>query len=157
MRLKMLLREVKYPPLTGLCMTEFSFTNALKTLKADKARLAKTNMRAMFALDPKRHEKFSLRLDEMVFDYSKNCIDQNAVKSLLAIAKAAGVEKCRDAMFSGEKINQTEQKSVLHTALRNMSGRPVLADGRDVMPDILKTRKKMARFANAVRSGRYKV
>jgi len=102
--------------------------------------------------DPNRAEAFSCRADGMLFDYSKTHLDAAAMTLLLQLAKASGVAERRDAMFSGAKINETEGRAVLHTALRASEG-PILVDGQDVMPGVLETRARMAAFADAVRSG----
>lgn len=103
--------------------------------------------------DKNRFDAFTARLDDMVLDYSKTAMDETARGLLISLAEEAGVEKQRDAMFAGEKINQTEGRAVLHTALRNRSGQSVVFDGDDVMPSVLKTLDRMGIFADAVRSG----
>src|ERR1700749_1546666 len=95
--------------------------------------LART-ARADFADDPARFKAFSVTLDDLLFDYSKQRIDAAVLSALVELAKAAQVEPRRDAMFAGVKINVTENRAVRHTAWRNFSGKPVLVDGRDVMP-----------------------
>ena len=112
--------------------------------------LART-ARKDFADDAKRFNAFSVTLDDLLFDYSKQRIDAAVLSALVELAKAAQVEAKRAAMFAGEKINITEKRAVLHTALRNFSGRPVLVDGHDVMPDVIGTREKMLQFAADVR------
>jgi glucose-6-phosphate isomerase len=102
--------------------------------------------------DPGRAEAFSTRADGMLFDYSKTHLDAEAMDLLLALAEAADVAGKREAMFSGAKINETEGRAVLHTALRAPGG-PILVDGSDVMPGVLKTRARMEAFAMDVRSG----
>ncbi len=126
-------------------------------LKAHKNRLSRTNMRELFTQDKKRFAKFSVSLDDLVFDYSKNRIDSASLKTLIQLAKSASVKTCAKNMFSGKVINETEGRAVLHTALRNKSDRPIVVDGVDVMPDIAKTLKSMERFAGKVRNGKYKV
>ncbi|MFZ0602385.1 MAG: glucose-6-phosphate isomerase, partial [Roseiarcus sp.] len=110
--------------------------------------------RADFADDPARFKAFSVTLDDLLFDYSKQRIDAGVLSALVELAKAAQVEARRDAMFAGVKINVTEKRAVLHTALRNFSGKPVLVDGKDVMPEVIGTREKMLSFAADVREGR---
>ena len=92
-------------------------------------------MRDLFAKDPNRFEKFSLRFDDILLDFSKNRITDETLRLLLDLARYAKVEEWRDRMFSGEKINITENRAVLHIALRNRSNRPILVDGKDVMPE----------------------
>ncbi|MFS4437588.1 glucose-6-phosphate isomerase [Paracoccaceae bacterium GXU_MW_L88] len=107
----------------------------------------------LFDEDKDRFESFSVCHDGLLLDYSKTQIDARARDLLLKAAEAAGVAKTRDAMFSGEIINTTEGRAVLHTALRNLSGDPVMVDGADVMPGVLETLDKMADFADGIRSG----
>ncbi|EAV45429.1 glucose-6-phosphate isomerase [Roseibium aggregatum IAM 12614] len=112
-----------------------------------------TSLRQLFAADPARFETFSAKTDDLLLDYSKSRIDAKALDLLIGLARAADVEGKRAAMFAGEKINGTEQRAVLHTALRNQSDQPVLVDGEDVMPDVRAVLAAMADFAEAVRSG----
>ena len=107
-----------------------------------------------FADDPTRFKQFSVTLDDLLFDYSKQRIDGPILSALVELAKACKAEAKREAMFAGEKINTTEKRAVLHTALRNFSGKPVLVDGKDVMPDVIGVREKMLSFAADVREGR---
>ena len=119
------------------------------------ARRAATRTRPIAALfdDPDRARRFSVRFGDMLFDFSKTAIDAETRALLLDLARAAGLEARRDAMFAGERINETENRAVLHTALRNLDGGPVLLDGQDVMPGVRATLQRMAAFAEAVRSG----
>ncbi|MDR0810473.1 MAG: glucose-6-phosphate isomerase, partial [Gemmobacter sp.] len=103
--------------------------------------------------DPGRAEAFSARHGGMLFDFSKTQIDVEALDLLLKLTEAAGVAERREAMFSGEKINETEGRAVLHTALRNLSGH-VMVDGRDVMPEVRATHARCEAFARDVREGR---
>jgi glucose-6-phosphate isomerase len=105
--------------------------------------------------EPGRAEAFSVRDDGMLFDYSKTTMDETSRTSLLDIARVRSVEARRDAMFEGAKINDTEGRAVLHTALRNLSGRTVEVDGVDVMPGVLEGLARMRAFAEDVRSGIY--
>ncbi len=120
------------------------------------AAQAKVGDRAILSLfeDSGRAGAFSTRLDDMLFDYSKTNIDDDTMALLLELAKEADVRGRRDAMFAGEKINETEGRAVLHTALRNLDGPAVMVDGADVMPNVLATLKRMEVFANDVRAGR---
>ena len=111
------------------------------------------HMREMFAADPGRFEKFSLRLGDILFDYSKNRVTEKTMALLLELARQAGVEARRDAMFAGEKINRTEDRAVLHVALRNRANRPILVDGADVMPEVNRVLKQMRDFCAKVHSG----
>lgn len=130
--------------------------SAWKKLSKDYATVRGKEMRAMFDADPNRFEKFSVLDNKLLLDYSKNRIDQDTMHDLIELAKEAGVEQMRDKMFSGEKINNTEGRAVLHTALRNRSERPVYVDGKDVMPQIREVLSKMRAFTEAVRSGEWK-
>ena len=112
-----------------------------------------TPARKLFADDPERFRRFSVALDDLLFDYSKTRLTGQTVTLLAELARACDVEKRRDAMFSGKKINTTEDRAVLHTALRAPDGEKILVDGEDVMPAVLAERKKAAEFAEAVRSG----
>ena len=115
--------------------------------------LSATSLRNMFLQDPDRFAKFSARCDDLLLDYSKIKLDAKTLELLLQVAREAEVDVKRTAMFSGEKINATEHRAVLHTALRNQSTDPVFVDGADVMPDIRAVLDAMADFSEAVRSG----
>ncbi|HVK90169.1 MAG TPA: glucose-6-phosphate isomerase [Mycoplana sp.] len=128
--------------------------NALvETLKTTVQDTGATDVRAAFAADPQRFSRFSVTLDDLLFDYSKCAVNDRVLDGLEALAKQAGVEKKRDAMFSGEIINITEERAVLHTALRNRANTPVLVDGKDVMPDVNAVLDAMGAFSDGVRSG----
>src|SRR5690606_36269080 len=126
---------------------------ALATLKEHAARGAPADMRAAFAADPGRFDAFSLMLDDLLLDWSKCAVDAETMRLLERLAVAAGVEERREAMFAGRHINTTENRAVLHTALRNTGDRPVMADGRDVMPDVRGVLAAMTAFAEGIRSG----
>lgn len=108
----------------------------------------------LFASEPARAEAFCTSADDLVFDWSKTTIDAAARDLLLELARQSHVEARRDAMFAGEKINETENRAVLHTALRNLGG-SVLVDGQDVMPKVRDTFARMSDFASKVRSGEF--
>src|SRR3546814_197148 len=126
---------------------------AFEALRAHHAQMKGNRLRDLFAEDPQRFQRFSLRLDSLTVDYSKNLILPETLERLLDLARAANLEDAREAMFAGEKINVTEGRAVLHTALRNRSDRPVLVDGRDVMADVREVLDAMAVFAEGVREG----
>ncbi|MGX1496014.1 glucose-6-phosphate isomerase [Labrenzia sp. MBR-25] len=126
---------------------------AFEALNQHAEQLEGTSLRQLFAADPGRFDTFSAKTDDLLLDYSKSRIDAKALDLLIGLARAADVEGKRAAMFAGEKINGTEQRAVLHTALRNQSDQPVLVDGEDVMPDVRAVLAAMADFAEAVRSG----
>jgi glucose-6-phosphate isomerase len=113
-------------------------------------------MRSLFKADPGRFSKYSLLLDEILFDYSKNIVNDKTLGLLRALAEESKVKEAIEAMFTGEKINQTEDRSVLHTALRNLSGGPVYSDGKDVMPDVLRVLAQMKEFCAKIHSGGWK-
>lgn len=102
-----------------------------------------------------RESDFSLQFEDFLFDYSKTQMDEDDRAALIELAEAADLASRRDAMFSGDRINETEGRAVLHTALRNLSADPVMVDGADVMPGVLDTLTRMEDFANAVRSGTF--
>jgi glucose-6-phosphate isomerase len=108
---------------------------------------------AAFAADPQRFARFHVILDDLLFDYSKQRITSEVVDKLKALAKAAGVEARRDAMFAGAIINSTEKRAVLHTALRDFSGRKLIVEGQDVRADVKAVRDRMLAFAEDVRNG----
>jgi len=124
-----------------------------QALAAQHAALAGTTIRALFDRDPARFEHCSLDAAGVFLDYSKNLIDRDTMALLLALARESGVEARRDAMYRGERINVTEDRPVLHVALRNRSEIPIEVDGRDVMPDVRNVLTQMRGFVDAVRSG----
>jgi glucose-6-phosphate isomerase len=137
-------------------MSKLTSSPAWQALKAHHAAIEPVHMRRMFQDDPARFGKFSLQLGDLLFDYSKNRINDETIRLLAALAEQAGLPACIGRMFGGEKINFTERRAALHTALRNRSGHPVLADGKDVMPDVRRVLELMRRFSDAVRSGEHR-
>ncbi len=123
-------------------------------LRSNRAASADRTILSLFDT-PARFAGFSLSVDGMLLDYAKTSIDVEARRLLVQLAEEAGVEARREAMFAGEKINTSEDRAVLHTALRNRGG-PVLVDGQDVMPEVRATLARMAKFATALRSGQIK-
>ncbi len=122
--------------------------------------IAAVQMRDLFAHDPQRFERFSLRLGDILFDYSKNRITQETLSLLFELARQANLTDKIAAMFSGKRINVTEGRAVLHIALRNRSNRPILVDGvhsanGDVMPEVNRVLAHMREFSQAVRSGQW--
>lgn len=124
-----------------------------KALEGHAAEMRAVHIRDLFAADTNRARRFSLEAEGIYLDYSKNRITERTISLLLALARATGVPRERDAMFSGKAVNRTENRPALHTALRNRSNTPVLVDGRDVMPDVNRVLEKMKKFADRVRSG----
>lgn len=124
--------------------------NMWQTLDSLQAKIADRSILSLFSQET-RAEDFAVQTENMRFDYSKTQIDGTIRDSLINLAAAAGVWQKRDAMFGGQKINETEGRAVLHTALRNLDGGPVLEDGADVMPGVLATLDKMRQFAKRIR------
>jgi len=119
------------------------------------------NIGSMFAQDPDRFSKFSVKLETpldgpLLVDYSKNRINSDVKKLLIDLAKERSIEKARDAMFAGERINFTEDRAVLHIALRNRSNVPIIVDGKDVMPEVNAVLDHMKQFCDQVISGKWK-
>jgi len=131
-------------------------TRVWKKLEAHAKKMRNVEMRDMFDEDNKRAEKYSVSLENMWLDYSKNRIDEKAVKYLLTLAREAKVQKKIEQMFAGDKINITENRAVLHVALRNRDNTPIYVDGKDVMPEINRVLAKIKDFSEAVRLGKFK-
>ena len=130
-------------------------TKAWRNLECVYRHFRGTQMRDLFASDRMRAEKYSLQLENMLVDYSKNRIDDNVMQALFALARERGLDERIKAMFSGEKINRTENRAVLHIALRHSDNTPIYVDGRDVMPQIREVLDKMRDFSEAVRLGTF--
>jgi len=131
-------------------------TRAWKKLAEHYKHLKKVQMRDLFDADSKRAEKYTLKLDNLMFDYSKNRFNERTLKLLFRLARDCGLEEKIQAMFRGDKINFTENRSVLHIALRNRSNKAIYSDGKNVMPEINAVLAKMREFAEAVRLGKFK-
>jgi glucose-6-phosphate isomerase len=114
------------------------------------------HMRDLFAADPRRFERFSLRLEDILFDFSKNRITDETMRLLCELARETGLAEKIGRMFAGEKINCTEGRAALHVALRNRSERPMTVDGEDVMPGVRAVLAKMRGFAAKVRGGEWR-
>jgi glucose-6-phosphate isomerase len=127
---------------------------AVAALAAHRKKGGVSSLRNAFARDQKRFANLSAKTGNLLLDYSKCAVNARTMQLLLGLARAADVAGKRDAMFAGRRINTTEGRPVLHTALRNRSNTPVLVDGRDVMPDVNAVLDAMARFAREVRAGR---
>ncbi len=126
-----------------------------KEVEQQAERLQDKTLRQLFAENTSRFDDFSLQLDDILIDYSKERIDQYALKSLLALARSAGVEAYREWMFAGVKINNTEGRAVLHSVLRDSSDTPLILDNQDIKPEVHGVLDKFLTFADAVRSGKY--
>ena len=131
-------------------------TSAWKELKAHYTDAKSLHIKDLFAKDKKRFEKFSIQEGDIIFDYSKNRITPITMRLLQKLAKECQLSKATKAMFNGEKINETENRAVLHTALRNFSGRPVITDKSDVMPLVKKVQEQMRQFCKKIHSGDWK-
>ncbi|HEX8048963.1 glucose-6-phosphate isomerase [Rhizobium sp.] len=125
-------------------------------LKSTAAASKAPDIRAAFAADPKRFSHFSASFDDLLMDYSKTAVNDEILTLLEKLATEGGVAAKREEMFSGVAINFTENRAVLHTALRNRSNTPVLVDGKDVMPDVNSVLAAMGKFADGIRSGALK-
>ena len=122
---------------------------AWKALGEHYKKIEPIHLKELFDKDPKRAEKFNVEAAGLFLDYSKNRITEETVKLLLQLAEESGVAARRDAMFSGEKINITEKRAVLHVALRAPKGEKIVVDGEDVVPAVHEVLDKMAAFASA--------
>jgi glucose-6-phosphate isomerase len=118
--------------------------------------LRRVHMRTLFEEDPQRFEKYSIGFGDMLFDYSKNIFTEETLELLFRLARETRLKEATEAMFTGEAINVTENRSVLHTALRNFSDDPLLVAGKDIMPDIRKVREQMKGFCRKVHTGEWK-
>ena len=137
-------------------MTALTTSPAWQTLQAHSETMGKWHLRELFAQDPQRFSRFSLQLGDLLLDYSKHRITADTMRLLVDLARFADIEGWRDKMFTGEKINSTENRAVLHVALRNRSGRPIVVDGFDVMPGIETVLVKMRHFSELARSGTWR-
>jgi glucose-6-phosphate isomerase len=131
-------------------------TNAWKELQLHAAAMQNIHMRDLFAADKERFSKFSIQSKNILFDYSKNIITEKTIRLLNQLAEECRVKEAISAMFNGDTINETEKRSVLHTALRNFSGTPVYAEGTDIMPGIKKVLRQMKQFTEAVHAGKFR-
>jgi glucose-6-phosphate isomerase len=129
---------------------------AWKALEAHYPRVAPLHVRDLFRQDPKRFDKFSAQFQDILLDYSKNRITEETFQLLLDLAREADLKGWTEKMFTGQKINITENRAVLHIALRNRSNRPILVDGKDVMPEVNAVLAHMREFSEAIRSGAWK-
>ena len=137
-------------------MTQVNQTKAWLALADHYQQVQGVHMRDLFQQDPLRFKKFSLNLGDILFDFSKNRITGTTLSLLLDLANQSMLSERIKAMFSGEKINLTEDRAVLHIALRNQSRRPIDVDGKDVMIEVREVLVKMRTFSEAVRSGEWK-
>ncbi len=127
--------------------------NAWKALEAHYAQVVTATLKDMFAQDPKRGERMTLEAEGILLDYSKNRVNDDTLKLLVSLAEAADLKGSIEAMFTGKKINITENRAVLHVALRAPKGESIVVDGEDVVPAVHEVLEKMAGFSDKVRSG----
>lgn len=139
-----------------LSKINFTQTKAYEYLSNHLVDMADMHMKNLFAKDPERFQKFSVLFNDIFLDYSKNRINEETMALLMQLAKECHLENAINAMFNGEKINETEDRAVLHTALRNRSNTPVMFEGKDVMPEVNEVLAKMKKFSEAIISGSWK-
>lgn len=134
----------------------FTETQAYKYLADHFIDINTKNLKELFAEDPERFQKFTILFDDILLDYSKNRINDTTMALLVQLAKECKLDEAIKAMYGGEAINQTENRPVLHIALRNQSNTPILVDGKDVMPEVNRVLEKMKSFATRVIAGEWK-
>ena len=130
-------------------------TPAWQALAAHHEEIREMHLRTMFATDPERAERFTAEADGLLLDYSKNRVTERTMSLLLDLARASGLEDRRAAMFRGDRINLTEDRAVLHVALRAPRGRQIIVESRDVVPDVHAVLDRMAAFADRIRGGQW--
>jgi glucose-6-phosphate isomerase len=135
--------------------TRIDVTPEWQALSAHAEAVASHHLRDLFAADPERGTRMALELDGISIDYSKNLVTDETLRLLLALAARAGLTARRDAMFAGERVNVTEDRAVLHIALRAPEGVHIEVDGVDVVPEVQRVLRSMADFSDQVRSGRW--
>jgi len=137
-------------------MFKLTTSPSFAALTQHKEALATRHLRDLFESDPGRFERFSLHLEDILFDFSKNRMTDETLELLVQLAEEAKLPAWIEKMFSGEKINVTEGRAVLHVALRQQGPAPLSFEGRDVMPDVRGVLQKMRRFSDGVREGSFK-
>jgi len=128
-------------------------TKSWQNLSRHYEKTKHVHMKTLFAKDPQRFDKFSIQFNDIIVDFSKNRITEETIRLLIELAEASGLKNAIENMFGGEKINATENRAVLHTALRNRDNNPVVVDGRDVMPEVNAVLKKVKDFSTKLISG----
>lgn len=126
---------------------------AFAALEAHRVEISRKRTLDLFAADPARFDKFSARLGDLIYDFSKNRLTEATLSHLFDLSRAAGLEQMRQKFFAGEKINHTENRPALHMALRDFSSHAVLVDGQDILPAVRAEREKFLDFAEKIRSG----
>jgi glucose-6-phosphate isomerase len=136
----------------------FSLTqlNSWKDLIEHQKKMSTIHMRDLFGKDFNRFNNFHIQFNDILFDYSKNIITSETIDLLLKLAEEVKLKNWIKKMFNGEKINNTEKRAVLHIALRNRNNRPILVDGKDVMPEVNAVLKKMRKWSDDIRNGIWK-
>ena len=147
---------VRAPVITHESIEPLSKRKAWKALEAHYRKMGRAHLRALFAEDPKRGERLTAEGAGLFLDYSKNRITDETLDLLIQLAEESGLRARIDAMFSGERINITEDRAVLHVALRVPKGASIVVDGENVVPCVHAVLDKMASFCNRVRSGEWK-
>ena len=135
---------------------DFTTTSAYKYLTDHFITINETDLKQLFIEDADRFKKFSILFEDILFDFSKNRVDSTTLALLVQLAKECKLDDAIKAMYSGDKINQTENRPVLHIALRNQSNVPILVDGKDVMPEVNAVLAKMEKFSKSIISGEWK-
>jgi glucose-6-phosphate isomerase len=136
-----------------LAKTNPTTTKSWQNLRRHYEKTKNLHIRAFFAEDPRRFDKFSIRFNDLLVDYSKNRITEETLKDLIALAEECDLKAAIENMFGGVKINETENRAVLHIALRNRDNNPIVVDGRDVMPEVNAVLDQMEDFSTRVISG----
>ena len=131
-------------------------TSAWQQLQEHYQEMKSIHLKELFKEEENRFKKYSLAAPDIIWDYSKNIITDKTLQLLLQLAEECELQSAIEAIFNGEKINETEDRAVLHTALRNFSGKPVTLDGKDVMPDIQRVLDQMKTFCKKVHDGKWK-
>ena len=134
----------------------FTQTEAFRYLNDYFPQMAEKQMKDLFAQDPERFKKFSITFEDILFDFSKNRVDEKTLALLIQLAKECQLKEAIEAMFTGEKINETEGRAVLHTALRNVTNKPLTVDGENITEEVNAVLKQMETFSSAVISGEWK-
>ncbi|MEE1946071.1 glucose-6-phosphate isomerase [Pedobacter sp. KR3-3] len=134
----------------------FTKTEAYKYLADHFIAINQQSIKDLFTEDTERFAKFSILFEDILFDFSKNRINDTTMALLVQLARECKLDEAIKAMYSGEKINQTEDRPVLHIALRNQSNEPILVDGQDVMPEVNAVLAKMEKFSHSIISGEWK-
>ena len=124
--------------------------------KHQSEEMRNITMKRLFSESEDRFKKFSVSFNDILFDYSKNIITPKTMQLLLQLAEDCRVKEAIEKMFIGDKINETENRSVLHTALRNFGNEPVMSDGKDVMPEVHRVQHQMKAFCEKIHSGEWK-